>query len=234
MSTALTVDTVKQAAPKGVRNIITDDFVNKLNNLSKDPILRETFRDNALGYLSVLNEGKYKLNDYLFAIKYVSYKLMNCTNIEAYTRTFPSRYQKFIAEGVSKKDISSYVTAYSKGKLVRALLEQSAVPTWLVNADIYQDAINTQAELMRTSQSDKVRCDAANSLLTHLKRPEAAKAEISIKHEDQGSIIDDLRNATKQLREEQLKAINSGSVSLKELAHGELITNAQYTEVDKG
>ena len=56
------------------------------------------------------------------------------------------------------------------------------VPTWILNQDVFQSAINTQYELMMDEEvSPKVRSDAANSLLTHLKKPEVAtKAEIKI------------------------------------------------------
>jgi len=74
------------------------------------------------------------------------------------------------------------VTAYNKGMLVTKIMERAMVPTWILNQDVFQEAINTQYELMMDIDvSPKVRSDAANSLLTHLKKPEVAnKAEIKI------------------------------------------------------
>ena len=67
------------------------------------------------------------------------------------------------------KPFSAYVTAYNHNKLVNAILEQhyfQAKPS--VECYLYQKATNTQAEFMISAKSEKVRTDAANSLLNHL------------------------------------------------------------------
>jgi translation initiation factor 2 alpha subunit (eIF-2alpha) len=107
---------------------------------------------------------------------------MGKTNLDSYKATFPDRHSSMVSAGKAPKDIASIVTAYNKGMLVTKIMERAMVPTWILNQDVFQSAINTQYELMTdTTVSDKVRSDAANSLLTHLKKPEiAAKAEIKI------------------------------------------------------
>ena len=65
------------------------------------------------------NDAKFVVDqDYVNAVKYVSHKLMGCTNLDAYVKTFPVKYQGFLNQGVLSKDIASYITAYNKSKLV--------------------------------------------------------------------------------------------------------------------
>jgi hypothetical protein len=178
----LTLGAVQESLPAQHRQNITQDMVNQLNALSSDPEEARYIRDNFVTFSQVLQEGRYKVGDYVHAVMYVSHKIMGKTNIDAYKATFPDRHAKMVAAGKPAKDIASIVTAYNKGQLVTKIMERSMVPTWILNQDVFQSAINTQYELMMdTDVSDKVRSDAANSLLTHLKKPEIAnKTELKV------------------------------------------------------
>ncbi len=176
----LTKELVEQAVPANLKTSVTQQLVDMINNVSSDPLIAEQVRENFISYTAVLKDGKFKTEDYLHAVAYVSYKLMGKSNKEAYASTFPGRYQILVAKGTTEKDISAYVAAYNRGKLVNLILEQTLVPTWVLNQGIYQQAINTQALLMATANSEKVRSDAANSILTHLKKPDAAGPLISL------------------------------------------------------
>jgi hypothetical protein len=171
------------------------------------------------------------VDSYVQAVKYVSHKLMGCTNIEAYTKTFPDKYQRFVQQGVQAKDIASYVTAYNKSKLVNLIFEQTLIPSYVLNQDLYQRALNVQADLMINSGSDKVRCDAANSLLTHLKMPETQKVELEIGVKEDSS-IGALRQATLELARQQRLAMESGQMSAQEVAHAKLVIDVDATEVN--
>jgi len=112
---------------------------------------------------------------------YVSHKVMGKSNMASYIATFPDRYQSMVDRKKEPKDISSIVTAYNKGALVTKVMERAIVPTWILNQDMHQKALQTQHDLMIDDHvSDKVRCEAANSLLTHLKKPEVHKTELKI------------------------------------------------------
>lgn len=177
----LTLSDVQDSLPPGQKSHINQDMVNQLNNLSKDPEEARYIRDNFISFSQVLKEGRFKLGDYVRAVMYVSHKVMGKSNLDAYKATFPDRYAHMISEGRQPKDIASYVAAYNKGKLVNLVYERAMIPTWVLNQDIFQSAINTQYEIMQNVQvSDKVRVEAANSLLTHLKKPESNKAELKI------------------------------------------------------
>jgi hypothetical protein len=177
----LTLGAVQESLPAQHRHNITQDMVNQLNALSRDPEEARNIRDNFVTFSGVLQEGRYKVGDYVQAVMYVSHKIMGKTNIDSYKATFPDRYQAMKDAGRQPKDIASMVTAYNKGQLVTKIMERAMVPTWILNQDVFQEAINTQYELMMDIDvSPKVRSDAANSLLTHLKKPEIHKSELKV------------------------------------------------------
>jgi hypothetical protein len=217
----LTMQELQQSLPAHIRGNASESLLDLVNSVSTDAQVAEYVRNNFISYTSVLKEGKYKLEDYLNAVTYVSFKLMGYTNKDSYSRTFPQRYQNLIAKGASDKDISAYVAAFNKGKLVNLILEQTLVPTWVMNQDIYQKAITVQAELMLTARSEKVRADAANSLLTHLKRPEKKEVELSIGMAETSG-MKELREMLTSLAEQQQELIEKG-VSTKEIAHQRLV-----------
>lgn len=218
----LTVEQLKNAVPKKNRNSITPQLVNKLNDIIEDPTIRETFRENVIGFSSVLSEPNVKLESYINAVKYVSYKMTGCSNQEAYSKTFPDRLERMQKEGRSPDVIRAAVSAYAKGKIVVALLEQSMVPTWIMNADIYQQAVNEQARLMLNAKSEKVRSDAANSLLHHLKAPEVAKVDLNVAVKEDESVIA-MREALTDLVKEKRKSIEAGVFTAGEIAKSKLI-----------
>jgi hypothetical protein len=223
---ALTIDQFKQALPDKVKRSINQELIDQINTTLSDPELYESYRDNLISYTKVMADGKFKVSSYVDAVRYVSHKLMGCTNIDAYTKTFPDKYARFIQQGVLAKDIASYVTAYNKSKLVNLIFEQTLIPSYVLNQDLYQKALNVQAELMTTANSEKVRCDAANSLLTHLKMPETQKVELEIGIKEDSSIAA-LRATTLELAKQQRLMVESGAMNAQEIAHGRLIIDVE-------
>lgn len=219
--TALTVEQFKSALPDKVKKSVNQELIDSINTTLSDPEMFEAYRDNLLSYTKVMADGRFKVQEYINAVRYVSHKLMGCTNIEAYTKTFPDKYARFVATGVQSKDIASYVTAYNKSKLVNLIFEQTLIPSYVLNQDLYQKALNVQAELMVNANSEKVRTDAANSLLTHLKMPEVHKVELDIGIKEDSSIAA-LRAATLELARHQRESIGAGQMSAQQVAHSKL------------
>lgn len=225
----LTVEQFKEALPATLKKSVNPELINKINTTLSDPNMYETYRDNLLSYTKVMQEGKFKVSSYIDAVKYVSHKIMGKTNIAAFTATFPTKVDNWQKAGVAGKDIASYVTAYNKSKLVNLIYEQTIIPTHVLNADIFQKAINVQAELMMTANSEKVRSDAANSLLTHLKRPETQKMELQVSQKEDGSIAA-LRESTMALVKAQKEMIQQGGMNAQEVAHSRIIEGEKVDE----
>ena len=217
----LTLQQVAHALPPNLKNNVTQQLVDNINNCVADPIMAEAIKDNFLSYTQVLSEGKFKTEDYLSAVIYVSFKLMGMSNQDAYARTFPARYRTLLNNGTSAKDISSYVSMYNKGRLVNLILEKSLIPTWVLNQHIYQKAINVQADLMSNANSEMVRMQAANSILTHLVKPKEVGPLINLDLRE-GSGLNELKATLTQLAQQQRDLIGQG-VTTKSIADQGLV-----------
>ena len=218
----LTVDQVEKALPANLKTAATQSLVDQINNIVSDPLVAEQVRNNFISYTSVLKEGKFKTEDYLHAVTYVSFKLMGMSNQDAYFRTFPQRHAALVAKGTTSKDIAAYVSAYNRGKLVNLILEQSLVPTWVLNQDLYQKALNTQADLMINAQSEMVRTTAANSILTHLQKPKEAGPLINIDMRE-NSGMNELKDMLTALAMKQREAISGGNLTTQDIADQKII-----------
>lgn len=218
---ALTVEQFKDALPAKVKRSVNQELIDQVNQTLSDPGLYEQYRENLISYTSVMADGKFKIDSYVDAVKYVSHKLLGCTNIDAYTKTFPVKYANFVASGVSAKDIASYVAAYNKGKLVNLIMAQTLVPSYVLNQDLYQKALNVQADLMVNAKSEKVRSDAAAHLMGALKMPEVTKVELDIGVKED-SVIAQLRATTLELSRMQRLQIEAGSMNAQDVAHSRM------------
>lgn len=226
--TEITLDLLRQALPRAQRSMATPEIVERFNQAASGE-MADILRENFLGYMDVLQEGKFKLDDYLAAVKYVSYKVMGKSNRTAYSLVFPERFTRLMADATLSHEIDSYVTAYNKGKLVNLILGQTMVPTHVLNADYFQKALNVQMELALTAQSEMVRSQAANSILTVLKVPETAKVKIdvNVKHDNS---IENLREMMARVATEQQTLIGVG-VPLQAITATSLVTDAEFVEV---
>lgn len=222
MNTNLTVKQVQQAMPANLKGMVTQDYVDKINNIVTDPIVAEEVRNNFISYTRVLQEGRFKTQDYLHAVTYVSFKLMGMTNQDAYFKTFPDRHAELIAKGASSKDMSAYVSMYNKGKLVNLILEQTMVPTWVLNADIRQKAINKLIDLTMNATSEKVQSDSAGLLLTHLAKPKEAGPLINL-NVGETSGMKDMKALLEELASRQREVIQGGVMTARDVAHQRLM-----------
>ena len=222
----LTKEQLQGSMPKKFRHNVTDEMVSFINATKGDEF-RDVYKENLIGFASVIESGRYKMLDYVNAVKFVSYKLIGDSNTIAYAKTFPDRYQRLVDKNTPMKTIASFSTAYNKGDLVHKILERTLVPVHILNMDVHQEAINTQAELMRTAKSETVRQKAAECLITQLKAPETAKIEVDVSYSN--SSIDELRETTRALAQQQLKMIQSGAVTAEHVAHSDIIARKQDT-----
>ncbi|MDC3375281.1 hypothetical protein OAW27_00385, partial [bacterium] len=176
---------------------------------------------NTLSFASVLSTGKHSLAAYVNAVKFVSLKLLGDKSSTAYSKVFPDRYQNLLDKGTSPSQIASFADNYGKTGLITKIMEQTMVPTHILNAGVYQEAINVQANLMYTAKSEMVRQKAAESLINNLAAPALAKVELEVNYNN--DMVEDLRATTKALAQQQLKMIMNGQSSAKEIAHSEIL-----------
>lgn len=212
----LTLEQVASALPPHLKGAATQSIVNQLNAVADNPEVGEEIRNNFLSYTKVLQEGRFKTEDYLYAVRFVTYRLMGYTNKDSYMRAFPDRYAKLVADGRDSKEISAYVSMYAKGKLVNLIMEQSLVPSWVFNQHLHQKALNVLAREMNGAESSIARVNAANALATHTAKPKDAGPLISIDMRETSGMAE-MKAAMKQMAEQQLKLIGNGTTA-KEIA----------------
>lgn len=227
----ITKEQLIRAVPPKAKSSVTQEVVEDINLLLQDPVTREALKDNILGFTSVLKEGKFSLDSYINAVKFISYKLMGNSNVQSYAMTFPERYQRMLDRGYAANTITAHVAMYNKTKLVVLLTEQTLIPSYVLNQDLYQKALNVQADLMLSARSEKVRCDAANSLLNQLKLPETQKVDLNVQMREDDS-IKQLRESTLELVRQQKKMIEAGAMNAKDIASSKLTIAGEY--VDEG
>ena len=214
------LESIKKLVPKAQRTLITEDFVDKLEASVKDSVIAEEFKNNFITYLNVLSKGKYKMEDYINAVKYVSFKLLDYSNVKAYAATFPERYQRLVEEG---QQIDAFVSMYNKNKLVIQIYEQTIVPSYVLNAPLHQQALNTLATMIQDEDvRGMTKVKACEAILAYTKQPEVIKGELTIGIE-QSDTINDLREVTEQLAETYRKALQGGARTLTQVAEAKII-----------
>lgn len=190
------------------RNWASQELVTTLNALETDGA--DLVRENWLTHANILREGTYSMEQYTTAIKYVSLKQMGHNNQQAYSIALSDRYQELVAKGYDDQRISSHVAAYHKGALVQKLLAQSTIPLYMLYQDEAHKAVKTLVDVMENEEaSPRTRAEAADKLLNHIKRPEAAKVELEVTQK-QGDGMLELHAMMRDLAQKQLAAIEAG------------------------
>ena len=226
----LTIHQLRACAPLSVRKNITQKHLDLINSKLDDSELRDEYREHLLSWIGVMQLGRWKFNDYINAVKYVTHKLMGDTQQSAWVKVFPERYQRLIDKGIPMKDISGHVTMYNKSELVMKLCERTLPSLHVLNSDLLQEAINVSANLMRTAKSETVRMKSAATLIEHLKPPESLKVNLNVGVSN--DTIEDLMSITAGLAAEQKKAIEAGTMSAAQVANMGIIKKRSDDESD--
>ena len=222
-----------EALPKHRRKYVNQDIVDQINGVLSDPALMDAYADNIIMYTSVMQEGRFKVADYIKAVQYVSCKLLGASNKVAWKNCFPARYQHYLDIQMEERHIDAVVSAYNRGMLVNKIYEQTLIPAHIYNQGTYQKAINKLAELMMYAKSEKVQSDSAARLVEALKMPETQKIELDLNVKADNS-INELRESTLQLVAQQRQMLTAGAMSPKQVAHSKLaIVDIDYEDVDE-
>ena len=211
--TSMTPVLLAEILPSHLRSSATQELADLINQMNLDTETLDEVRGNLLTYSKVMQEGKYKLEDYLNATVYVTHKLMGYNNREAYVRTFPDRYQALVAKGATEKDISAYVAAYHRGKLVNQIMEKTLIPIHVLYQDAFHAALRKQLQLMDDPNvSFRVQREAADSVLQHTRPPEVKHLELKVGL-DQENGLGALKEQMNQLAATQKKLIEEGHMT---------------------
>lgn len=222
----LTVEELRDSVPKQHKSRITQQFVDDLNKMIADPQMANVYTANILTYSKVLQEGRFKLDDYFNAVMFVSYKTMGMSNMAAYQKVFPARVQDMVNRNISNKDMAAYASTYNKTKLVTLIYEQTLIPDHIMYASIRYKSIARLADLMENAKCERDQVQAAATLLKELKAPESAKINVEIGTTDTG-VIADLSAALANLSRQQVALVQSGEMTAKDIAHAAITSGKQ-------
>ena len=224
----VSVEQLKQVYPIRVTPEVLNQCADIINSMSKDMdfVIGKQFRDNCLTYIDCI-KGERRgstFEDYANAVKFATFKFAGNTDIRAYSLTFPDRVQRMADEGLPTSYLYSYSQSFARNKCVVDVMAKMIVPTHIMYQDIFHQAVKTQAEIMMdNSVSPKVRSDAANSLMTHLKTPEIKQTEIKIDTNNNGAITQ-LAEALNAISGKQRDLILAGEYSIKDVSEAEIYT----------
>jgi len=228
----MTIEELKAGVPKHTRNLISQNVVDVFNNLQGEhgEEFAEHYKQNFVSMSTVMKGGSFAVKDYLLAVKYVAFKLLENSDIDSYMMTFPDRYARLLVlhmdygdeTAIRSDKISPYVAAYKKNALVVKVLEQSLVPSRILNAPMFQQALNIQMSIAMSSRSDQVRSQAAESVMKYTMSPEVQKIELEVGVKGQDEILA-LRTEMHRLASQQQTTIESGTNTSLEIAEQRLL-----------
>ena len=207
---------------------LTDETRELLRKGIEDENLCEIIEENYLTYVSALRTGKYSSQEYINAVKYVSIKLMGGSNTEAYRAVFPERYEKIKekAKGANctqDRYVDGFVSMYNRTALVTKLMEQSLVPSYVLNAPLHQKVINELANMVfDAGVKGMARVKACEVLLNYTKMPDVIKHELDLS--DTGiDTVANLKEAMASLSETIQRGMDKNVITLKQVAESEFV-----------
>ena len=226
---SFTVQELNDALPSKLKGKLSQSTLDSIASTLQSNETLERFKENFVFYSNALNGGKYSIQQYIDAVRYVTFKLMGMTNLDAYRKAFPDRFKEYAINKVPQSHIASYVSAYNKNKLVNQILEQAVIPNHILYQEYHHKALMVQVDLMNTAESEKVRSDAANSVLTHTKPPEMKQVELNVNTSD-GDVIDELREVTSKLAQQAQENIKLGKLTAQDMLEMSIVSNQNYDD----
>lgn len=222
-----TLEALRRIYPKRLNEESLEKTLEIINTAvsNMDSVLKEHYRDNLVNVIDVLKGSRQGISfeDYVNAVKFCTHKMAGESSTRAYALTFPDRVIRLEKEGIPVGHLHSYASGYARNRVVVEVLAKMQVPDHILYQDYFHLAVKTQVEIMTDdSVSPKVRSDAANSLMTHLKQPEVKKAELSISTSDTG-VIGSLADALNALSGKQRQMLSEGKMSVRNISEAVII-----------
>lgn len=223
----LELATVHSQLSKQQQLTIGQETIDDINRCAEDPDYGPEFLQTYMEHLKVLADApKNNHEQYLRAMKFFSLVEAENTLTDAYIKVFPERHAKRQAGNPgrdAKELLRGEASRYNSSKMVTEIRRVAAHPVHLVHRHLLNQAILETANLMTTARSEMVRQKAAATLINELKPAEDATLNIKV-DDGSGSVIEELREATKELAAQQHKSVMAG-VPVKQIAAARIFTS---------
>lgn len=208
---------------------VSSNIVNDLNNLRKEEVFGKQVFTNFMTCLEYTNDNSnnnFDLEEYLKAIKFCSFKLLNENNLKlAYKYARPVEYKQLRTQvndpnlqNITEDTFKNIVKSYNNSYFVKLIDRYSSVFNYASYAPLTDISIKVLGEIAKDENSkDKDRIEACKAILDHVKAPDSVKEyreidNISAKKQDTEtptiSIISVLDESIAKDSERTLKALN--------------------------
>lgn len=219
-----TLEEFRDALPNKLKESLSISTIEQMYQDYSDPDFIENMKHNFVFFSDVIKGTKYTVQQYLDACKYVTFKKMGLTNYDAFVKTFPEKYARYVQNGTSSAHIHAYVSSYNSGKLVNQILEQMTIAPAVIYQEYFHKALMVQVELMNDeSVSAKTRSDAAAHIMNHTRPPEVKKMEVTM-GVAQDSTVDDLRTVVGELADRLRDNIAAGNMTATQAAEMRVVS----------
>ena len=177
----LSLEVMQVNLPKAYKKNVTQEVVDEINQLTKDPDYGQEFQDSFTTFTTILS-GKeaFSLQQYISAVKFYSLTAAGLPLVRAYVKVFPERLQARLDRGQTIDDMGGEASRYNGTDAVNKIRVQALVPLHLVNQGTTQQAINVLLDITLRGRSEVARVTAAATLLKELRPPEAQQVELQL------------------------------------------------------
>lgn len=224
---------LESSLPKGYSRYCSEEIVEKVREAcegcSED--LAGYIEENLVTYIRCVEGMKCRPEAYINAVKYCSMRLMGESIVESWKRTFPRRCERIGEECRGNEEFRDYkiknnADYYNKTVLVTKIMGMSLVPSWIVNAQYYQEGINKLVEIIRDEsvRNGMVKVRACEALINATKKPEVIEQKIELggNVEVGSEMMKELREVTDKLAIVLGEGIKRGK-GLREVSEIELV-----------
>ena len=224
---------LESSLPKGYSRYCSEEIVEKVREAcegcSED--LAEYIEENLVTYIRCVEGMRCRPEAYINAVKYCSMRLMGESIVESWKRTFPRRCERIGEECRGNDSFRDYkiknnADYYNKTVLVTKIMGMSLVPSWIVNAQYYQEGINKLVEIIRDEgvRNGMVKVRACEALINATKKPEVIEQKIELggNVEVGSEMMKELREVTDKLAIVLGEGIKRGK-GLREVSEIELV-----------
>lgn len=224
----LELDFLKAQLGKKAKGV-TQETIDEIQHLVSDPEYGPQFLETYVDYFNVMDNNKWGLNKYMQAMKFFTLIEGGHSAIDAYIKVFPERLKSRLANGGTREQMSGEASRYNNNQIVNEIRKVSAIGIQLSHRHLLHEALDTQAQLMRTARSELVRQKASETLIRELKPQEDTKIQLDVAVNERDT-LDSLRDATEKLVLAEEQSIKAG-LAVKFIAENKII-EAVIEEID--
>ena len=160
------------------RKHITDELIESLDVIQRDPLLAGDFLDNLKTYRELLTDSsEMGVKNFIDQVRFVTHKLGGYSILESYILSNPDddfvQARKMDEAGTpGYKELMAAATRIASKASCKAMLAKAQLPLYVIHSQSMHEAVTVLADQMVNAPRAQDKISAANFLLTHVKPPD--------------------------------------------------------------